>query len=172
MCRGTTGLSPHTITFGSFVSISSSCGFQRLLLNTEKKTYSSSSTRRRRELLNISDWSFDRVGGEIRRQYIEATGKVVSMYDFEISANRERHDYVWKIIVPLCLIVFMSWADPIPISARLRDNDLGCIPALIQALVPGLSAERFASCTSLTRKRDRCPRRTSRKRDVVLSSSI
>ena len=31
------------------------------------------------------------------------------MYDFNISAHRQLHFYVWKIIVPFCLIVFMSW---------------------------------------------------------------
>ena len=63
----------------------------------------------RRDLLNITDWTVGSVKGEIRRQNIDATGKFVSMYDFNISANRQLHFYVWKIIVPFCLIVFMSW---------------------------------------------------------------
>lgn len=63
----------------------------------------------RRDLLNISDWTVDSVKGEIRRQYVEATDRFASVYDFNISAHRQRHFYVWKIIVPLCLIVFMSW---------------------------------------------------------------
>jgi hypothetical protein len=49
------------------------------------------------------------VEGRTRRQHIEATGKDASAYDLVISANRQRQFYVWKIIVPLCLIVFMSW---------------------------------------------------------------
>jgi hypothetical protein len=70
----------------------------------------------RRNLLNISAWTVASVKGEIRRQYLDATDRFASMYDFKISANRERHFYVWKIIVPLCLIVFMSftvfWINP------------------------------------------------------------
>ncbi len=63
----------------------------------------------RRDLLNISDWTVGSVKGKIRRRYVEATDSFASVYDFEIPANRQRHFYVWKIIVPLCLIVFMSW---------------------------------------------------------------
>lgn len=62
-----------------------------------------------RDLLNISDWTVTSVEGGTRRRYIEATDKFTSMYDLKISANRQRHFYVWKIIVPLSLIVFMSW---------------------------------------------------------------
>ena len=63
----------------------------------------------RRDILNISDWTVTSVKGEIRRQRVEATGKIGSAYDLDISAQRERVFYLWKIIVPLCLIVFMSW---------------------------------------------------------------
>jgi hypothetical protein len=63
----------------------------------------------RRNLLNISAWSVSAVEGATRRLGIEATGKTASVYDLRISANRQRHFYLWKIIVPLCLIVFMSW---------------------------------------------------------------
>jgi hypothetical protein len=63
----------------------------------------------RRNVLNISDWTVTSVEGGSRRQYIEATDRFASAYDLRISANRQRHFYVWKIIVPLSLIVFMSW---------------------------------------------------------------
>ncbi len=64
----------------------------------------------RRDLLNITDWTVGSVKGEIRRQYLDVTDRFSSVYDFKIPANRQRHFYVWKIIVPLCLIVFMSFA--------------------------------------------------------------
>jgi hypothetical protein len=63
----------------------------------------------RRDILNISDWTVTAVEGRIRRLPIEATGKDASAYDLLISANRHTQFYVWKIIVPMCLIVFMSW---------------------------------------------------------------
>jgi len=63
----------------------------------------------RRNILNISAWSVTAVEGGTRRRLIEATNTMASVYDLRISANRQRLFYVWKIIVPLCLIVFMSW---------------------------------------------------------------
>jgi len=63
----------------------------------------------RRDTLNISDWTVASVKGGTRRQHIEATDRTASAYDLDISANRQRVFYLWKIIVPLCLIVFMSW---------------------------------------------------------------
>ena len=63
----------------------------------------------RRNVLNISAWTVTGVEGGVRTQHIEATGTDASTYDFRISANRQRLFYIWKIIVPLCLIVFMSW---------------------------------------------------------------
>jgi hypothetical protein len=63
----------------------------------------------RRDTLNISAWTVTAVEGVTRRQFLKATSTTASVYDLRISASRERLFYVWKIIVPLCLIVFMSW---------------------------------------------------------------
>ena len=64
----------------------------------------------RRKLLNISDWAIEGVRGSIDRTFAEGLGQYHSMYEFEISAQRETGFYLWKVILPLCLIVFMSWA--------------------------------------------------------------
>ena len=40
------------------------------------------------------------------------SGKLIdyySVYEFEITAKRISAFYVWKVILPLCLIVAMSW---------------------------------------------------------------
>ena len=63
----------------------------------------------RRDLLNISDWKIESVKGGIERQKVEASGKFHSRYDFEITVRRFTGYYVWKVILPLCLIVVMSW---------------------------------------------------------------
>ncbi len=63
----------------------------------------------RRDLLNISDWEIQAVKGEIRRAKLEAFGEFHSFYDFVITARRFTDYYVWKVILPLCLIVAMSW---------------------------------------------------------------
>lgn len=63
----------------------------------------------RREPLNISDWTIEGVRGMIGREYADIYDRFFSRYDFEISASRIRSYYVWKVILPLCLIVAMSW---------------------------------------------------------------
>ncbi len=64
----------------------------------------------RRELLNISDWKIDRVKATVDVMYVETYDRYHSRYTFEIHANRITAYYVWKVILPLCLIVAMSWA--------------------------------------------------------------
>jgi len=64
----------------------------------------------RRKLLNISDWAIKGVKGSVDRTFAEALGRFHSLYEFEISAERQTGYYLWKVMLPLCLIVFMSWA--------------------------------------------------------------
>lgn len=63
----------------------------------------------RRDLLNISDWNIGSVSAMIDEYFLEAYGSVHSRYQLLISAERIRIFYVWKVILPLCLIVAMSW---------------------------------------------------------------
>ena len=60
-------------------------------------------------LLNISDWTIESVEGVIGRFHIKAFDRFHSTYDFVITASRVRGYYFWKVILPLCLIVAMSW---------------------------------------------------------------
>lgn len=63
----------------------------------------------RRNLLNISNWTVERVEGVVGRKYIDDTDAFYSRYDFNIFAHRITSYYLWKVILPLCLIVAMSW---------------------------------------------------------------
>lgn len=60
--------------------------------------------------MNISDWTINWVKGGIDREYADAFDQFHSRYDFDISARRVTSYYIWKVILPLCLIVAMSWA--------------------------------------------------------------
>ena len=64
----------------------------------------------RRDRLNISDWTIGEVEGVAEREFVEAFQRHHSRYDFEIEAKRITAYYVWKVILPLSLIVAMSWA--------------------------------------------------------------
>ena len=63
-----------------------------------------------RDLLNISDWIVGEVSGSVDSLYADAYDDNFSRYTLEIQANRITAYYVWKVILPLCLIVAMSWA--------------------------------------------------------------
>ena len=63
----------------------------------------------RRELLNISDWTIDSVTATIDTYVVETTGRRLSTFEFGISARRQVGFYIWKVMVPLILIVAMSW---------------------------------------------------------------
>jgi hypothetical protein len=63
----------------------------------------------RRDLLNVSDWEIQGVRGVIRKESAPARNAFVPYYDFLITAHRITGYYLWKVILPLCLIVAMSW---------------------------------------------------------------
>ena len=63
----------------------------------------------RRELLNITDWTIDSVTATIDTYVVETTGRRLSTFEFGISAHRQVGFYIWKVIVPLILIVAISW---------------------------------------------------------------
>lgn len=63
----------------------------------------------RRSILNVPNWIVGEVEGIIGREYFEALDFYTSRYDFNISAQRIEDYYWWKMIMPLCLIVAMSW---------------------------------------------------------------
>ncbi len=59
--------------------------------------------------LNIPDWQIRNVFAKIVTHNVEVIDGKFSRFDFHIPAKRLSSYYVWKIIVPLCLIVAMSW---------------------------------------------------------------
>jgi hypothetical protein len=63
----------------------------------------------RHKRLDISDWIIKGVEATIGRYYDTSHEKFISRYDFNISAERIKAYYLWKVILPLCLIVAMSW---------------------------------------------------------------
>lgn len=63
----------------------------------------------RRYVLSVPDWSIGGARGQVRSQYVEAYDQNHSRFDFDLDATRLAGYYVWKVILPLILIVFMSW---------------------------------------------------------------
>lgn len=63
------------------------------------------------DVLNISDWRIKGVAARIDNGFIaEAFDEARTKLILTIDAERIRAFYVWKIILPISLIVFMSWS--------------------------------------------------------------
>lgn len=63
------------------------------------------------DILNISDWRIKGVAAQIDNGFVaDAFDEVRTKLDLTIEAERIRAFYVWKIILPISLIVFMSWS--------------------------------------------------------------
>jgi hypothetical protein len=63
----------------------------------------------RRKLLSVPDWSIGSARGRVGSLHIEVYDQDHSRFDFDLEAKRLAGYYVWKVILPLILIVFMSW---------------------------------------------------------------
>lgn len=60
-------------------------------------------------LLNISDWAITDASAELVQEDFEAFDQVRTGYLLNISAERYKSYYFWKIMLPIALIVVMSW---------------------------------------------------------------
>jgi hypothetical protein len=72
-------------------------------------TIDESVTGRNPTVFNISDWSVSDVKAEIITKHFEILNRNHSAYEFHIPVERRSGYYIWKVILPLMLIVFMSW---------------------------------------------------------------
>jgi hypothetical protein len=58
---------------------------------------------------NIPDWVISGVDAKVVPQYFEILNSNHSAFEFYITAKRRSGYFIWKVIMPLMLIVFMSW---------------------------------------------------------------
>lgn len=59
--------------------------------------------------ITLPDWTLEKWETKAST-YPLAPGRVYSSYVFEFTASRNAQHYVWQVILPLVLIVMMSWA--------------------------------------------------------------
>jgi len=60
-------------------------------------------------LLNIADWTIHSVSGSVANKFVEEFNKTFSLLTVEIDLSRNATYYIGKVLVPLTLIVMMSW---------------------------------------------------------------
>ena len=58
----------------------------------------------------VSDWSLGHPAGRIDSFTPPRLDRTLSQFHFEISAKRRPEYYLWKVLMPLILIVAMSWS--------------------------------------------------------------
>ena len=64
----------------------------------------------RQENLTVLDWTLGAAVSRVSQTTHPVSGKTIDLFNFEISAKRRYHYYLWKVLLPLLLIVAMSWS--------------------------------------------------------------
>ena len=76
-----------------------------------------------RDRFTMAEWSIEAGTAIIDSIYIAAQNRSLSRVDYRLQVKRHTGYYLWKILVPLCLIVVMSWAvfwiDPTELAAQV-----------------------------------------------------
>jgi hypothetical protein len=77
----------------------------------------------RSKTFSIPDWSIGPGATRLGTWYFAPQDRNFSRFDYEFVATRRSGFYVWKVIVPLTLFIFMSWAvfwlDPVHLGTQV-----------------------------------------------------
>ena len=72
---------------------------------------------------SISDWTISSIQPSVVTKYLQISDSDHSEFEIIISAKRRAGYYIWKVMVPLFIVVLMSWTvfwiDPVKIEAQL-----------------------------------------------------
>jgi len=63
-----------------------------------------------RSNISIEGWAVSILKPLVSMEFIKTQNRYVPILDFRLLADRDENYYIWKVIVPLCLIVLMAWA--------------------------------------------------------------
>jgi hypothetical protein len=76
-----------------------------------------------RQELSEEGWDIGLEDPVITSEYIDTINRYITRIDFRLSAERDSGYYLWKVILPLCLIVLMAWSvfwiDPSQIGPQI-----------------------------------------------------
>lgn len=99
-----------------------------------------------RGMFSVEGWELELIEPQYRQEYHAPTDRYISQIHFRISAERQRGFYIWKVLLPLFLIVMMAWAvfwiDPSQVGPQI---------GLSTATVFTLIAYRFSMGFTLPR---------------------
>jgi hypothetical protein len=63
----------------------------------------------RRPNLTIPDWDIGQPSAEVSNYLLAQVGREISLFTFRMPATRQPDYYIYKVILPLIMIVLMSW---------------------------------------------------------------
>ena len=74
-------------------------------------------------MLTIAEWTVSEAGTRIEPFYVAPLQRSISRIIYEAELSRNMGYYLWKVLVPLSLIVLMSWAvfwiSPVHVAPRI-----------------------------------------------------
>jgi len=97
-----------------------------------------------REIFSLEGWDVELIEPVITTEYVKSQNRHLARIDFKFKAERHKLYYLWKIIIPLCLIVLMAWG-----VFWIDPSQIGPQVGLSTATVFTLIAYRFSIGFSL-----------------------
>jgi hypothetical protein len=100
------------------------------------------------DTFSIPDWFVGPVAARVSSQYFSPQERSLARIDFSFESTRDSGFYVWRVIVPLALIVFMSWTvfwiDPSHLGAQLSVSTASVLTLIafqfaLSSLLPRIS---------------------------------
>ncbi|MDH3643134.1 MAG: hypothetical protein OES38_13620, partial [Gammaproteobacteria bacterium] len=107
--RGTVS-NPHRMDEFPFDSHDIKLEFMPLRYSNEEVRFEVAEDRTAlRPVLTIPDWQIGEPGARVADVAFPQLGRTVSVYEFNLAAARRAEYYLYKVILPLTMIVVMSW---------------------------------------------------------------
>jgi len=102
---------------------------------------------------NVPDWKIRGVSARIVPQFFDIHEKDVSRYDFHISVKRRSGYFIWKVILPLVLIVAMSWTvfwvDPVKFGPQIGTSTTSMLTLIAYQFLIGSTLPQLSYFTTM-----------------------
>lgn len=107
----------------------------------------------RRETFSIAGWSVEIATPLVTTEFVAAQNRDISRFDFDFMVERNSIYYVWRIIVPLALIIFMAstvfWIDPSELGPRVGISTAAVLTLIAFQFTAGRLLPRVSYLTRL-----------------------
>lgn len=102
---------------------------------------------------SIAGWTVDLSSTRIGKEYVAAQDRDLSRFDYNLSAKRHSGYYLWKVILPLALIVLMAGAvfliAPTELGPRIGISTSAVLTLIIAQFTTGRLLPRVEYLTQL-----------------------